>query len=546
MEQANAAVSLSPRYPSTAGCCMAACPYSHHRSTLRHRRGRAWSARSSSSLRHAPSVARVYAAAAATATPEPKTKEKDLVFVAGATGKVGSRAVRELIKLGFRVRAGVRSAQRASSLVQSVQELKLDDATTAASPAEKIEIVECDLEKQPQADIVSAIGNAAIVVCSIGASEKEILDVTGPYRIDYMATNNLVQSATAAKVEHFILVTSLGTNRIGFPAFLLNLFWGVLCWKRRAEEALIGSGLSYTIVRPGGMERPTDAFKETHNLVVADEDTYVGGLVSNLQVAELIACMASNRRAAYCKVVEVVAETTAPLLPMEDLLAWIPSKREPPPLAEEELAAPKPGSNQTAKADTLSPYTAYEGLKPPSSPSPTTKPTLSQSDETAGAIPTVAATSTSPEAASSRPLSPYTAFVDLKPPSSPSPAAPVSPDTTAVASSAGLDSSAGGTSISGDQLKQQRPLSPYTRYEELKPPSSPSPNPPAAAAAAPAPAPASPDTASAASSVVLDSSANGTPVSTDQPNQQQRPLSPYTRYEELKPPSSPTPCAPKL
>ncbi|KAG8095530.1 hypothetical protein GUJ93_ZPchr0012g20936 [Zizania palustris] len=362
MEQANAAFSLSPRYPSTAGCCMAACSYSHQRSTLSHRRDRAWSgrsARSSSSLRHAPSVAGVYAAVAtATPPPEPKTKEKDLVFVAGATGKVGSRAVRELIKLGFRVRAGVRSAQRASSLVQSVQQLKLDDATAAASPAEKLEIVECDLEKQPQADIVSAIGNAVIVVCSIGASEKEILDVTGPYRIDYMATNNLVQSATAAKVEHFILVTSLGTNRIGFPAFLLNLFWGVLCWKRRAEEALIASGLSYTIVRPGGMERPTDAFKETHNLVVADEDTYVGGLVSNLQVAEIIACMASNRRAAYCKVVEVVAETTAPLLPMEDLLARIPSKREPPPLAEEELAARKPGSNQTSKADALSPYTA--------------------------------------------------------------------------------------------------------------------------------------------------------------------------------------------
>lgn len=161
MEQAaKATISLSP--PSYAGCCMAACPY---RSTRHLRRGGGCSARSISSLRHAPS-ARVYAAAAAAAaaTPEPKsTKENDLVFIAGATGKVGSRAVRytssssirsssrpasqssldrsvpgkiyssmlitaetrtlvcacrEFIKLGFRVRAGVRSAQRASSLVQ--------------------------------------------------------------------------------------------------------------------------------------------------------------------------------------------------------------------------------------------------------------------------------------------------------------------------------------------------------------------------------------------------------------------------------------------
>ena len=31
-----------------------------------------------------------------------------------------------------------------------------------------------------------------------------------------------MHAASAAKVEHFILVTSLGTNRIGFPAFLLK------------------------------------------------------------------------------------------------------------------------------------------------------------------------------------------------------------------------------------------------------------------------------------------------------------------------------------
>ncbi|KAJ1258375.1 hypothetical protein BS78_10G070600 [Paspalum vaginatum] len=316
-------------------------------------------------------------ASSAAATAEPprqKKKEKDLVFVAGATGRVGSRAVRELIKLGFRVRAAVRNAQRASSLVQSVEQLKLQDGATI-SPAEKLEIVECDLEKQTQDGLVAAIGDASLVVCSIGASEKEILDVTGPYRIDYMATKNLVQAAAAAKVEHFILVTSLGTNRIGFPAFLLNLFWGVLFWKRLAEEALIASGIPYTIIRPGGMERPTDAFKETHNLVVAAEDTYVGGLVSNLQVAELIGCMAKNRRAAYCKVVEAVAETTAPLLPMEQLLAAVPSKREPPSVGaddEEEEEAAK-------AARPLSPYTAYEELKPPSSPSSTPSSSSSES-----------------------------------------------------------------------------------------------------------------------------------------------------------------------
>lgn len=42
--------------------------------------------------------------------------------------------------------------------------------------------------------------------------------------------------------------------------------------------------LSVQIVRPGGMERPTDAYKETHNITLSVEDTLFGGLVSNLQV----------------------------------------------------------------------------------------------------------------------------------------------------------------------------------------------------------------------------------------------------------------------
>lgn len=61
------------------------------------------------------------------------------------------------------------------------------------SPAvERLELVECDLENQ--GEIGPAIGNASIVICCIGASEKEVLDVTGPYRIDYKATVNLIDA----------------------------------------------------------------------------------------------------------------------------------------------------------------------------------------------------------------------------------------------------------------------------------------------------------------------------------------------------------------
>ena len=51
---------------------------------------------------------------------------------------------------------------------------------------------------------------------------------------------------------------------------------------------------------------------------------------NKFQVAELIAFMAKNCGSSYCKVVEVIAETTAPLTPMGELLAKIPSQRVDP------------------------------------------------------------------------------------------------------------------------------------------------------------------------------------------------------------------------
>ena len=62
-------------------------------------------------------------------------------------------------------------------------------------------------------------------------------------------------------------------------AAVLNLFGGILIQKRRAEVALENSGLNYVIVRPGGMERPTDSYKETHNVRLSRADTLFGGQV---------------------------------------------------------------------------------------------------------------------------------------------------------------------------------------------------------------------------------------------------------------------------
>ncbi|KAJ7967365.1 Protein TIC 62, chloroplastic [Quillaja saponaria] len=523
-------------------------------------------------------------------------KDDNVVFVAGATGKVGSRTVRELLKLGLQVRAGVRNAQKADTLVQSIKQMKLDvrNASEGSTSVEMLEIVECDLEKPDQ--IPLALGNASIVICCIGASEKEVFDITGPYRIDYAATKNLIDAATVADVNHFILLTSLGTNKIGFPAAILNLFWGVLIWKRKAEEALLASGLPYTIVRPGGMERPTDAYKETHNITLSKEDTLFGGQVSNLQVAELLAFMAKSRALSYCKVVEVIAETTAPLAPIEELLSTIPSQRdyvdsskepddeavldsvsspsdnvlpvEPSTASEQEPSLPKAVAKQP-----LSPYTVYDGLKPPSSPSPAqsggrkevdiidavSKPSASGPQSGPSGITGVSQAKSEPEQLAAGPLSPYVAYEDLKPPSSPSPTPsgskekPLSATKTVEYAS---PSTAGNvaektvpTSIDGKDPPQNTKHyhSPYYVYTDFKPPTSPSPNVPTTSLSTPA-------GVVDGGSNIASLSGNGTaqvPVA-DEPNDGRNhtelkptPNSPFIMYDDLKPPASPTPSSRK-
>ncbi|KAL0559644.1 hypothetical protein IC582_000007 [Cucumis melo] len=476
--------------------------------------------------------------AAPTISKKEDSKNEDLVFVAGATGKVGSRTVRELLKLGFRVRAGVRSSQKAETLIESVKKINLDEAV------EKLETVVCDLEKPNQ--IGAAIGNASIVICCIGASEKEIFDITGPYRIDYLATKNLVEAATVVKVKHFILLTSLGTNQIGFPAAILNLFWGVLLWKRKAEEALIASGLPYTIVRPGGMERPTDAFKETHNTTLSPEDTLFGGLVSNLQVAELMACIAKNPDLSYYKVLEVIAETTAPLISLEDLLRKIPSKVANGFPEKEYGAAQTVDSSPKQSSIAKEKESAEENVteQPPSQSVSSEQLSIRKEKELAVAN------------ATKQSSSPYIAYEDLKPPTSPTPAAPVGKIDLNVVQ--GVSSSAQTSSVEAsfeiaeanpppapapEKAATLKPLSPYIAYEDLKPPTSPSPSVPSLSfsSASTSNGPPQPATYAINSpSAIPEAEDSKSEAHLPKPKKQQ-PLSPFTMYEDLKPPASPTP-----
>eukprot|EP00884_Botryococcus_braunii_P021214 jgi/Botrbrau1/7777/Bobra.0159s0205.1 len=250
------------------------------------------------------------------------SRDPNTVFVAGGTGRLGARVVRELLLLpNVRLRVGVRDPSKASQYLK----IALEQGLLPPDALKRVNLVNFDITDA--STMVAAIGNAAKVVQATGPPES---DLTGSQvqAVDGDGPINLVEAAKKVGVEQFVMVTSLGTGKFGLPASLLNLFGGILTQKRRAEVALEQSGIPYVIVRPGGMERPTDAYKRTHNVKLATRDKLFGGQVSRLQVAELVAAAVANPDLAENKVVEVVAETSAPKLSYEELLSEAPQEEE--------------------------------------------------------------------------------------------------------------------------------------------------------------------------------------------------------------------------
>lgn len=249
------------------------------------------------------------APSAAPSEPPPAGQQppQPTVFVAGATGKLGALVASELAGRGFRVRAGARAPSRvapAPNLTAVAYEAKGDAPSLAA-----------------------ALGGATLVVCCLGAPVAD--GPSGPRSVDGDATIALVEASKLAGVSHFVLISSLGTGRFGWPASLLNLFWNVLAEKARAEAALVASGVPFTILRPGGLERLPASSMATHGLMLRPADSAWGGQVSRAAVAALCGDILSPPIAAAAgggatnRVVEVTAVEGLPVRPLARQLAAI-------------------------------------------------------------------------------------------------------------------------------------------------------------------------------------------------------------------------------
>jgi len=214
------------------------------------------------------------------------------VFVAGATGETGRRIVAELVKRQIPVLALVRNLESAKQILPQGIEFVVGDVLNKDSLA----IADCD-----------------VIICATGA--KPSFNVAAPYLVDYIGTKNLINLAKAQSVKQFVFVSSLCVSKFFHP---LNLFWLVLFWKKQAENYIKTSGVTYTIVRPGGLKNQ-DA---EGGIVMRGADNLFEGSIPRAKVAQVcVDALFCDR--AQNKILEIVSTAETPEQDLENLVAAI-------------------------------------------------------------------------------------------------------------------------------------------------------------------------------------------------------------------------------
>ena len=171
-----------------------------------------------------------------------------------------------------------------------------------------VQLASLDVEKSSVADMAATLKGTDALLIAVGFVPGNPFKMDDSAKaVDNVGTVALIDAAKAAGVRKVVLVSSILTdagawgqlNSAGYK--VTNAFGHVLEQKLVAEKYLRGSGLDWTIVRPGGLkaEPPTGA------LFVSGENTLNSGeisrdLVADVSVAALFDAKASN------KVVEIV------------------------------------------------------------------------------------------------------------------------------------------------------------------------------------------------------------------------------------------------
>jgi uncharacterized protein YbjT (DUF2867 family) len=151
------------------------------------------------------------------------------VVIAGGHGQIALRLARLLSARGDRVRSLIRNPDHASGV-----------SDVGAEP------VVADLEALD--DVSSCVSGADAVVFAAGAGPG-----SGSERkrtVDYGGAVKLIEAAKKNGIDRYVIVSAISVDRPEEWSDQMRPYYEA---KRDADQAVLESGLSYTIVRPGGL-----------------------------------------------------------------------------------------------------------------------------------------------------------------------------------------------------------------------------------------------------------------------------------------------------
>ena len=204
-------------------------------------------------------------------------------LLVGATGLLGPTICERLLADGHRVRAVVRPTA--------------DAAKRDALAALGVELVEGDL-KDPDSMTRACTGAQAVVSTASATLSRQAGDSIEA--VDRDGQLGLVEAARRAHVEHFVFVSFRENPQIQFPLTVA---------KRRVEQALMSSGMAYTILQASYFMEvwltPALGFDVAHGTArIYGDGTRPISWVSFRDVAK-VAAAAVTERAARNQVVEL-------------------------------------------------------------------------------------------------------------------------------------------------------------------------------------------------------------------------------------------------
>ncbi|TKV96043.1 hypothetical protein SEVIR_9G404000v4 [Setaria viridis] len=213
----------------------------------------------------------------------PKASSK-LVLVVGGTGGVGQLVVASLLSRNIKSRLLLRNPEKAESLFG-----KQDESV--------LQVYKGDTRNPNDLDPQMFEGVTHVICCTgtTAFPSKRWDGDNTPERVDWDGIRNLV-SALPRTIKRLIFVSSIGVTKYNeMPWSIMNLF-GVLKYKKMAEDFVRSSGIPFTIIRPGRLtDGPYTSYDlntllkatagERRAVVIGKGDKLVGE-VSRLVVAE--------------------------------------------------------------------------------------------------------------------------------------------------------------------------------------------------------------------------------------------------------------------